>query len=189
MIILSSFGLDAPMIQKKYREHIHTCDRTILMIPFAALNDSTVLYEKKALMHFGFDEQKIMICSCNNIDKIKNIEFDYIYVPGGDTYKLLFEIKKYDILNYLQRLINKGATYIGVSAGAYICCEDIKYLEALEDNNYINDDFSALGLLRENIVCHSDQYGYETIAKCKIYAPERRFVYITNTDVVLINNE
>ena len=158
-------------------------------MPFAGF-DRTAKYEKNALLDYGFEEKNIVICDKTNIEAIGNMSFDYIYVPGGDTFKLLFELKESKLLGVIKKFIDNGGTYIGSSGGAYICCRGISYLKILEDNNYINDnDFSALGIIDENIICHADQYDYYSIARCRELVQDEKFIYITNTDVLVLEND
>ena len=188
MLILSSYGFGAPIVEEIYRKHIKTTEK-ILIIPFAGLDfKSTAGYETELLKRFGFEEKNIYVCGFNTED-IKNITFRYVYICAGDTFKLLDTLKKHDLVNFIKNLIDCGAAYIGVSAGAYISASDIKYLTCLEDNNYIPDDFSALNLIDKNIICHSDQYTYQNIALCKQLSPGKEFIYLNNTDVLVLDNQ
>ena len=188
MLILSSYGFGAPIVEEIYRKHIKT-DGKVLIVPFAGLDfGATVKYEKEFLKRFGFEEKNIYACGFNNTEEIKNIPFQYIYTCAGDTFKLLDALKKNNLINFIKNLIDCGATYIGVSAGAYVCTSDIKYVTCLEDNNCITDDFSALGLI-ENVICHSDQYSYQSMAECKDFAQDKEFIYIRNDEVVVLENK
>lgn len=190
MIIISSYGFGSPIIEHKYKEYINPHGKSVLIIPFAGYsNNAKAQYEKDALKNYGFDDEKIIICDKTNISEIKDMIFNYIYVPGGDSFSLLFSLKKLNLLEVVREFIKKGSTYIGVSAGAYICTSDIEYVTLLEDNNYKFDDFAALGILEDNIIiCHADQYGYKNILKCKELVPyNKHFLYINNTDVVVID--
>lgn len=94
---------------------------------------------------------------------------DYIYVPGGDPFKLLKSIREISILHEIVEYVrNKRAVYIGVSAGASIASENIEYVTQFEDNNVItNHLFGSLSLVHENIICHYDHYSYSTISACR----------------------
>ena len=58
----------------------------------------------------------------NNPDIVKNkIESaDIIYIGGGDTIKLLSDIKKYEIDSLLEKITDKGTVLVGISAGAIL---------------------------------------------------------------------
>lgn len=93
---------------------------------------------------------------------------DYIYIPGGDPFKLLSKIKENVLKSEIRlRVLTYKTVYIGVSAGAYVACPDIEYVKQLEDDNVIHEDYSALGLVQSSIVCHSDHYSYSQINSCE----------------------
>ena len=58
----------------------------------------------------------------NNPDIVKNkiAIADIIYICGGDTIKLLTDIKDYKIDSLLEAACNKGTVMVGVSAGAIL---------------------------------------------------------------------
>ena len=191
MYIFSSYGFDASIIVEQYKKYIFPQNKKLLIIPFAGLNnDATVRYETNYLKQYGFAEEDIYVLDHSNLCDIISNKYDYIYVPGGDTFKLLKRIKELEkICDWVKQQLKTGTDYIGASAGAYICTSDIQYLTCIEDNNYIADDFSALNLIDSNIICHSDQYTYHSITKCKEFAPGKKFIYLNNTDVLALNNE
>lgn len=107
---------------------------------------------------------------------------DYIYVLGGDSFKLLNTIRENEILHDITECVkDKCAVYIGVSAGTDIATESIEYVMQLEDNNVIKDKrFGALGLIAENILCHYDNYSYSTLKACE---------QVSSSSVMTINND
>jgi peptidase E len=190
MIILSSYGFEASIIREKYREYIQPENKTIIILPFAGLeNNITAKYEKQFLLQYGFEENNIDVFDIVKMCDIISKSYDYIYVPGGDTFKLLKEIKEFEISEWIKQQLHKGADYIGVSAGANICCQNIKYIMNLEDNNYIDDNFCALGLIDENLICHADQYDNSSIMACKREFGQRDYLLIRNDEVYVIKNK
>ena len=190
MYIFSSYGFDAPMVVEQYRSYIFPHNKTILILPFAGLNNNaTARYETTYLLKYGFAENDIFVLDNSNTCDILSKSYDYIYVPGGDTFRLLKQIKEFQITDWIKEQLQTGADYIGVSAGAYVVTRDIKYVTCLEDNNYIADDYSALNIIDRNVICHSDQYTYRDIGKCKEVSPEKEFIYLSNSDVLIIDCE
>ena len=182
MVILSSYGFDAPIICNEYKKYVKPENKKIIILPFAGYNnDVAAQYERQSLLRYGFLEKDIYVLCKYNMSDMLSKSFDYLYVPGGDTFKLLNQIKELKISDWINQQIKAGTDYIGVSAGAYICCQDIRYLMNLENNNYIADDFSALGLIDVDIICHADQYEASSILACK-----RDF---GNDDYLLIRND
>ena len=55
MIILSSYGFEALIIRNKFREYIQPENKTIVILPFAGLdNTATAEYEKHFVLQYGF---------------------------------------------------------------------------------------------------------------------------------------
>ena len=185
MIILTSYGFRSPFVCTKIRKYINPKRKSITIIPFARPNEEiTVKYEKNALEDFGFSDIHFLTRESTVLN-----DTDYIYVPGGDTFRLLHILKETGLLDEIKRLVEHGkASYIGVSAGAYMCCKDIEYVKSLEDDNYNISDYTAMGLITENIVCHSDQISMGDIASIKSHNPERPLHLIRNDDVYFIED-
>ena len=171
-MLFSSFGFNSPVISGKFAKVIPQDDslheKTCLVIPYAGFDvEKTFEREKQGLVNFGFNPDKIVFVR-SRFD-IAHCFSDYIYVPGGDPFKLLNAIRENEILHDITECVrDKRAVYIGVSAGADIATESIEYVMQLEDNNVIKDKrFGALGLIDESILCHYDHYSYSTLKACE----------------------
>lgn len=191
-LLFSSFGFNSPVLREKFAKVIpqdeSLQEKTCLVIPYAGFDaEKTFEREKQGLVEFGFNPDKIGI-----IGEHCDVSFqcpDYIYVPGGDPFKLLRAIREngslQDIIEYV---CDKGTMYIGVSAGADIATENIKYVTQLEDNNVIDDkQFGALGLITESVLCHYDHYSYSTLKAC-IEVGGRAVVTINDDQLVIFEN-
>jgi dipeptidase E len=49
-----------------------------------------------------------------------------IYVGGGNTFRLLSELYRFEVLDLLRERVRDGVPYLGVSAGANVACPTIK---------------------------------------------------------------
>ena len=187
-MILTSYGFKSPIICNKLRKIITNVKTArILILPFASFNSTVAaLKEKEAAMKFGFDEENIYVMNKNNLSNIKNNTFEYIYVSEGDTFKLLKSLKELDCMNYISNAVANGAVYIGVSAGAYIACANIDYVRQLEDNDYIDNNYSTIGLCDNLIICHYDMYGYSYYQSCADKFTDYEIITIDNDEVVII---
>ena len=169
-MMFSSFGFRSPVMREKYAKVIKQGgalkEKSCMIIPFAGFNvERTFDAEKDGLIEFGFDPSMISVLGK---DHIPFYVPDYIYVPGGDPFKLLSKIKEYVLRSEVRlRVLTYKTVYIGVSAGAYVACPDIEYVKQLEDDNVMHEDYSALGLIQNCIVCHSDHYSYSRIKSCE----------------------
>ena len=171
-LIFSSFGFNSPVLKEKFAKVISQDEslqvKTCLVIPYAGFDEEkTFEREKQGLVNFGFNPDKIVFVK-SRFDIVHCFP-DYIYVPGGDPFKLLNAVRENEILYDIAECVrDKRAVYIGVSAGADIATESIEYVMQLEDNNVIKDKrFGSLGLIAESMLCHYDHYSYSTLKACE----------------------
>ena len=94
------------------------------------------------LNHLLFDK-----ISADDLDKI-----DAFLVGGGNTYRLLLEVKKYKLAEKIRSRVWGGALYVGLSAGANITGSDI--LTTNDWNILGSTDFEGLKLVPFNINPH-----------------------------------
>ncbi len=170
-MIFSSYGFRSPVLRKKFAKAIPGGEelkgRTCVVIPFAGYDArGTFDAERDGLAEFGFDPNRVL-----DVDQVGgNPAFtpDHIYVPGGDPFKLLFQIRSRKLAPVIRKwVLGRGSVYIGVSAGAYVAARSIEYVKQLEDDNVCRDSYGALDLIPEIIVCHSEHYSRSQIKECE----------------------
>lgn len=189
-LIFSSFGFNKPIPAEKFALVIdcgQLQSKTCFVIPYAGFNvTKTYEREKTGLVNFGFSPEKIFMLERE--EQILERTPDYIYVPGGDPFKLLNFINSLGLRDVIQDcVLNRGTVYIGVSAGADVATEDIEYVLELEDNNHGQKSFSALNLIPEAILCHADHYLYATLRACR-EAAEKEVLTVRDDQVILYEN-
>lgn len=188
-LVFSSFGFRSPIVRSKLNGVLDFCEKSVLIVPFAAFSiDFCITHEKNGLVRFGFDEDNIFCCEGpSSFDR----EYDYIYVPGGDTFKLLKTLQDMNLLCHIRRAVDNGSIYIGVSAGAELATCNLEYVKNLEDDNFSIQDFGGLSLVDEMIIPHSDQrYIFDKI-HCMMTSDkgDRRLMEIPNDGVVIFSVE
>lgn len=171
-LFFSSFGFNSPIVCSKFAKVMPRVedleDKTCFVLPYAGFHtERTFKREKRGLMRFGFSSDLIKFVK--NRGDLLSERCDFIYVPGGNPFKLLQTIKEIGLEEEIVDCVkNRGATYIGVSAGADIATKNIAYVMELEDNNEVEDgDFSALGLISETILCHYDHRSFSLLKACE----------------------
>lgn len=175
MLILTSFGFESPILCRKLREYVKTEEKNVLVIPFAGRSsDECFKAEKNFLISYGFHPDKIHYVSA--LEDLKKA--DYIYVPGGSTFKLLSEVQRLGLCEKIRELIEGGAVYIGSSAGAELSCCDLQYVSVLEDDNFGIIDFDGLGMVEDIIIPHSDQVPVSVKMRCRAFG--RQLICIPN---------
>ena len=185
-IILSSFGLRSPIIREKVREHLPK-DLKVLVIPFAGFNSEITAKREidEGLLPFGFEKSNICVCGVSNIDAYKCMNFDLIYVPGGDQFKLLYECQKNEMLGWIKQRITAGCRYFGVSAGADLATSDLEYLKMVDECNYELENFAGLGLIEEKVICHIDRRDAGTLEAVRNW-DGRKTIFLRNDEVYVI---
>lgn len=127
------------------------------------------IYSKINLKLFGFNnifEIDLRKENFNSlIEKLKNK--DIIFINGGNTFYLLYWMRKSRLDKLLPQLLNKGVIYIGLSAGSYICCPTIEQAHwKPQDKNHIKlRDLRGLNYLPFIITAHFKEKYISTIEK------------------------
>ncbi len=85
-----------------------------------------------------------------------------IYLSGGDTFRFLIHLRKWNLIERLQKFYSDGGIIIGVSAGAILQTPVIDTAELCGDvNNGRLTDKSALNLTDFEFLPHFDDSNYE----------------------------
>jgi dipeptidase E len=116
--------LDYP---KKYiSEFLGSIPVKALFIPYAAVTFSYDTYEEKVSTRFR--EVGHEIVSIHHFkDPVEAVEkAEAIVVGGGNTWKLLKNIRDKNLINAVRKKVLEGTPYIGWSAGSNVVCPTIK---------------------------------------------------------------
>ncbi len=126
---------------------------SILFIPYARPSGiSHDTYTKKAQEAFlKIDKDVIGIHTFEN-PRLAIEKAEAIFVGGGNTFVLLNQLYKNDLLSVLKKAVNKGTPYLGTSAGSNICGLSIKTTNDMPI--VYPPNFNALGLVPFNINPH-----------------------------------
>ncbi|MBN2094400.1 MAG: Type 1 glutamine amidotransferase-like domain-containing protein [Candidatus Zambryskibacteria bacterium] len=122
-------------------------------------------------------------------------QFAGVYIGGGNTFKLLKELKEFGTFEILRKLARKGVPIYGGSAGAIIFAKTI--IPALSaDENFVElTDFSALNLVRNyDMWCHYSEsldsmiksYMSKYYLKKIIAIPENTGLYVTEESIEVV---
>lgn len=112
--------------------------------------------EYKTILDLGIDESNITEYKIGSSDIDIN-NFDIIYMMGGNTFYLLYMIRKYNFDNSIRDFINKGKIYIGSSAGSEILGSSIEPALPYDENKVNMSDFSGLKIVNGLIIPHSNK--------------------------------
>lgn len=124
-------------------------------------------------------------------------EFDVLLVGGGNTFKLLHEIRTHGFLEPTRQFIQNGGTYYGGSAGAVIACDDISIADGHDPNEVGLTDLRALALVNHlAILPHyapTDEKAAQRWAQQHrtrlVGLPERTGLIVTPTTILVAGHE
>ena len=157
--------------------------KTVLYIPVAWEDDPTYTeclnWFRKTYLPYGITKIEM----CTDLNAVLDLEqYTAVFIGGGNTFKLLKEIRdsKFDekLMNYL---INGGFVY-GGSAGSIIFGKDIIGTTYGDENNVGLVNTKGFNLVKGyNICCH---YGDGDEANTK-YKRDRIYAYSEPSDVTI----
>ncbi|OHB14611.1 MAG: hypothetical protein A2431_04135 [Candidatus Zambryskibacteria bacterium RIFOXYC1_FULL_39_10] len=82
-------------------------------------------------------------------------QFSGVYIGGGNTFKLLKELKEFGTFEILRKLAEKDVPIYGGSAGAIIFAKTIIPALSADENNVGLTDFSGFNLINDyDMWCH-----------------------------------
>ena len=138
--------------EREIREALGAIKR-VLFVPFALYDrDAYAAQARKRFEEMGFALESIHEAtdpkaSGNKIDKA-----EAIFIGGGNTFRLLDSLYRFDLLGTIRRRVQEGMLYIGSSAGAVVASPTIK---TTNDMPIVEPpSFNSLGLISFQINAH-----------------------------------
>ncbi len=161
-LVLTSCGIIDENLKKEFKNLFNkpTEELKVLYIPVAADAEkgdkSWLKKEYNSILKLGIKEKNI---TEYRIDyEIDVMEFDMIYVIGGNVFYLLKKIRetKFDIK--IKEAIENGIVYVGSSAGSIIMGTTTETALPFDDNDGYVSDFEGLKLFNGIIIPHYGKY-------------------------------
>lgn len=170
--------------------------REIVFIPTASLKSPTTKYVDEAREYFndhGFIIKDLEVSTTSEDEAKKVIEnADILYLSGGNSFYLLQELKKKNLLELIKKRVEADMVYIGESAGAIIAGPNIeysKYMDEISEGPELTS-YDALNIVDFYLVPH---YGEEPFVKeakkiVGLYGEVLDLVAIDNQSAVVVTN-
>ena len=174
-----------------------TKGKKVLFIPTANIDEETkflVDEAKKVFENLGMEVEDLEISKLNEKTIKNKIEkANYLYVGGGNTFYLLQELKRKNLIDFIKNRVNFGMTYIGESAGAIITSKDIEYNYLMDDKTIAKDlkEYSGLNLVDFYIVPHLNEFPFEESAKQTVekYKDKLNIIAINNSQAIIVKDD
>lgn len=169
----------------------------ILFIPTAANVEEYRDYVDEgiaALKESGYDVTILDVATAphnKSVQAIKNSAC--LCISGGNTFYLLQELKRNDLLDLIKQRVRNGTPYIGESAGAIIACPDISYNQIMDDKTVATEltNYSGMELVDYYVLPHNGEFPFveATAQTIKVYGEKINLVPLNNSQVVIVENE
>ena len=194
MILTSSLYESMGIVKKILDEK--TESKKILFIPTATNVDEYKQYihlTQKAFEDFGYEVENFDVSVFSEeIEKEKLSEAKIVFISGGNTFYLLQELKRKNLIPYLKERIENGLLYIGESAGSVIVAPDIEYASVIDDKIVATelDDYTGLNLVDFYIVPHFEEEPFVEGSRntVELYKDKLDLKLINNKEAILVEN-
>ena len=194
-MILTSSLYESIELVKKFLDK-NTESKKILFIPTATNIDEYKKYihlTQKAFEDFGYEVENFDVSIFSEeIAKEKLSEAKIIFISGGNTFYLLQELKRKNLIPYLKERIENGLLYIGESAGSVIAAPDIEYASIVDDKTLATElnDYTGLNLVDFYIVPHFEEEPFVESSRntVELYKDKLDLKLINNKEAILVEN-
>ena len=194
-MILTSSLYESIELVKKFLDK-NTESKKILFIPTATNVDEYKKYihlTQKAFEDFGYEVENFDVSIFSEeIAKEKLSEAKIVFISGGNTFYLLQELKRKNLIPYLKERIENGLLYIGESAGSVIAAPDIEYASIVDDKTLATelDDYAGLNLVDFYIVPHFEEEPFVESSRntVELYKDKLDLKLINNKEAILVEN-
>lgn len=118
---------------------------------------SFVTSDRRRLIKLGYDVVDMDISHSDEVMLTSTLDtIDALFVAGGNTFYLMQQIRRRNLVQPLCDYIASERPYIGASAGAIICGPTIEPVRTLDDPNAAPDlvDYSGLAIVDFVVLPH-----------------------------------
>lgn len=168
--------------------------KRVTFIPTAGNVEEYTGYIEEArelLAKMGYEVDSLDISSLDEKTLTNRIlESHFLYVSGGNTFYLLQEIKKKNLVEVMRRMIENGIPYVGESAGAIITAPNIEYNQLMDDKEKGNElkSYESLGIVDFYVVPHYKEFPFEESAELTLrtYKENLALKPLNNSEAIIV---
>ena len=193
-MLLMSYLAGTESITKKYLSKM--ISNKIVFIPTAGNVEPYTGYIDEGIEMLKSLGYEVEILDITKFDetylKDKFLKTECICISGGNTFYLLQEIKRKNLVEVLFKRIKEGLFYIGESAGAIIMSENIEYSQMMDDKSIASelDDYTGVNVFDHYVLPHIGEYPFEESTQkiLENYQDKISLVAINNSEPILVND-
>ena len=164
--------------------------KPILYIPLAmesTMYKSCYNWFKNEINSYNFNKFE-MVKSSLELSKLDLNNYSALFIGGGNTYKLLSELKEDDNINKIKKYLLNGGIVYGGSAGAIIFGKDIDGCKLMDEKNDVNTE--GLNFINNySLLCHFNNNNLKLNKKyLTTYSIKNKLLFLPEEDVLVIND-
>jgi len=197
-LLLTSEGLTSEVINKEFLRLLR-CPIKQARVAFISTaanvekDQSWVKEDIKEIKDLGIDElEEIDISKITGRKLEKKLkDKDVVWLNGGNTFYLLYWIKKSGLDKFLPKLLEKGVLHVGVSAGSIVAGPDIDlcYLKGFDDPSVVKlKNTKSLNFVPFTIFPHYEPKWKKVIEKSKDKLP-KKLAFLTDNQAVVVEGK
>ena len=195
MFLCSYFAGAATLFEDFAEQNIRT--KEVLFIPTAANVEEYRDYvdeAKEAFSKMGFTLEILDVSKASEAEaKAKIGAAQVLYVSGGNTFYLLCELKKKDLVTLIADRVRSGElVYVGESAGAMIAAPSVEYAVMMDDaGDYEAAAQTGLDLVKFYPVVHygEEPFVQSTAKILKAYGGKLKLTPINNAEAIAVHGD
>lgn len=192
-LFLCSYFTDVASLFKTFADQ-NQFEKKVLFIPTAGNVEEYTTYIDEARAVFAdlqFEVEVLDIAEAReDVVREKISQTPCLYISGGNTFYLLQELKKKNLLPLIRERIHQGMVYLGESAGAIIASRDIFYNHIMDDKNLAPGltEYSALSIVDFFVLPHWKEFPFEKSSQqtAAAYDGQLKLLKLTNQQAVLV---
>lgn len=164
--------------------------KPILYIPLAmesTMYKSCYNWFKNEINSYNFDKFE-MVKSSLELSKLDLNNYSALFIGGGNTYRLLSELKENDNINKIKKYLLNGGIVYGGSAGAIIFGKDIDGCKLMDEKNDVNTE--GLNFINNySLLCHFNNNNLKLNKKyLTTYSKKNKLLFLPEEDVLVISD-
>ncbi len=121
------------------------------------------------------------------LEKLK--EIDGLYVAGGNSFYLLYQLLQKDLLGIIAQRVRDGLPYFGESAGAVLLVKSIEPAQTIDDPGAVPEltNYEGLDLIDYFPLPHVDQEKYKAIFEefVRVNSDKLKIIQYTDEQAIL----
>jgi dipeptidase E len=130
----------------------------------------------------------------DNPDDVRSTleSFDLLWLMGGNTFCLRYEIRRSGLEKVINDLLNQGVVFAGESAGAIVAGTSLYGVEGADDPDFAEETIvEGLNLVPYFILPHADDPNFEDCAQVArtVHPDTKTRLELTNAQAAIFDNE